>query len=253
MLKRAQKIAYGIGNSGLALVNIVIQTWLLFFLAPGTGRILIPASVVGAIWLGGRVVDALIDPPLATWSDRCRSPLGRRLPFMLWSGIPLVIVTALLFAEGGLWRLARPPRPPPRPLPWRLLLPLLGLGRPLQRPRGRPEPRQQGARGPLHLRRGLQPRGHGHSHDRLRQARGRLRAQGRRPGRGSRGGQALRGSRLPARGHHHLRARGHHLLRLEPRPPPPQDRGRRALEPLLLQGRGQRIQEQTLRGLRDRQ
>jgi len=101
MLKRSQKIAYGIGNSGLALVNIVTQTWLLYFLAPGTGRILIPASLVGAIWLAGRVVDALIDPPLATWSDRCRSKLGRRLPFMLWSGLPLGLITVVLFSEGA--------------------------------------------------------------------------------------------------------------------------------------------------------
>ena len=101
MLKRKQKIAYGVGNTGLALVNIVVQTWLLYFLAPGTGRILIPASLVGSIWLIGRVVDALIDPPLATWSDRHDSKLGRRLPFMLYSGLPLGICTALLFSEAA--------------------------------------------------------------------------------------------------------------------------------------------------------
>lgn len=100
MLKLRHKIAYGAGNAGLALVNILVQTWLLFFLAPGTGRVLIPASVVGGVWLAGRVVDALIDPPISTWTDRHISRLGRRLPFMLWTGLPLGICTALLFSEG---------------------------------------------------------------------------------------------------------------------------------------------------------
>jgi glycoside/pentoside/hexuronide:cation symporter, GPH family len=100
MLKLRHKIAYGSGNAGLALVNILVQTWLFFFLAPGTGRVLIPASVVGGVWLAGRVVDALIDPPISTWTDRHRSKLGRRLPFMLWTGLPLGVCTALLFSEG---------------------------------------------------------------------------------------------------------------------------------------------------------
>jgi len=96
-----QKVAYGVGNTGLALVNVGISSWLLYFLAPGTGRVLLPASVVGAIWLGGRIVDAFIDPPLATWSDGHHSKLGRRLPFMLWTGLPLGIATVLLFTEGA--------------------------------------------------------------------------------------------------------------------------------------------------------
>jgi glycoside/pentoside/hexuronide:cation symporter, GPH family len=100
MLAFRHKLAYGTGNAGLALVNILVQTWLLFFLAPGTGRVLIPASAVGGVWLAGRVVDALVDPPISTWTDRHSSRLGRRLPFMLWSGLPLGLCTALLFSEG---------------------------------------------------------------------------------------------------------------------------------------------------------
>lgn len=101
MLKPRHKIAYGIGNTGLALVNIGLSSWLLFFLAPPEGRVLLPASLVGAIWLGGRIVDAFIDPPLASWSDGHSSSLGRRLPFMLWSGLPLGLCTVLLFSEAG--------------------------------------------------------------------------------------------------------------------------------------------------------
>ncbi|MBN1531761.1 MAG: MFS transporter [Spirochaetes bacterium] len=107
MILFRQKIAYGIGNTGLAIVNIVVQTWLLFFLAPGNGRILIPASVVGAVWLFGRIVDAVSDPLVSTWSDRYKSKLGRRIPFLLYTGIPLAAVMILLFFEpvyaGALW------------------------------------------------------------------------------------------------------------------------------------------------------
>lgn len=99
MITFRQKIAYGTGNTGLAIVNIVVQSWLLFFLAPGKGRILIPASIVGMIWFVGRIVDAVSDPLVSTWSDRLVSPLGRRIPFLLYTGIPLAAVMAILFWE----------------------------------------------------------------------------------------------------------------------------------------------------------
>lgn len=107
MITLRQKIAYGTGNTGLAIVNIVVQTWLLFFLAPGNGRILIPASIVGSIWLFGRIIDAVSDPLVSTWSDRLVSPLGRRIPFLVYTGLPLAGLMALLFFEplyaGPLW------------------------------------------------------------------------------------------------------------------------------------------------------
>jgi Na+/melibiose symporter-like transporter len=43
------------------------------------------------------VVDAVTDPVVARWSDAYGGRLGRRRPFMLWSGLPFVLVGAALF------------------------------------------------------------------------------------------------------------------------------------------------------------
>jgi GPH family glycoside/pentoside/hexuronide:cation symporter len=92
-------LSYGVGNTGLAIVNIVSQTWLMFFLAPSEGRVLVPATVVGAIWLAGRVIDSIIDPIVSNWSDRTRGRRGRRVPFLLAGAIPLAALFFILFCE----------------------------------------------------------------------------------------------------------------------------------------------------------
>ena len=90
---------YGIGNTGLAIVNIVVQTWLIYFFAPPEGRVLLPATLVGSIWFFGRIVDAVADPLVSNWTDRLSSPLGRRLPFLFLTSLPLAAVMFLLFFE----------------------------------------------------------------------------------------------------------------------------------------------------------
>lgn len=98
-LSLPRTLGYGTGNTGLALVNIVVQTWLLYFLAPPVGRTLIPASIVGTVWLIGRLVDAAADPLVSAWSDRAGGAGGRRLPFLLATGLPLAAVCLLLFVD----------------------------------------------------------------------------------------------------------------------------------------------------------
>jgi len=90
---------YGIGNAGMAIVNIVVQTWLIYFFAPPEGRVLLPATVIGSIWFFGRIVDAVSDPLISNWSDRLKSKLGRRLPFLFYTALPLAVVMFLLFFE----------------------------------------------------------------------------------------------------------------------------------------------------------
>ncbi|MEJ2663614.1 MAG: MFS transporter [Spirochaetia bacterium] len=53
--------------------------------------------VLGLLMVFGRIVDAVTDPPVAAWSDRSRSPLGRRRFFLVISGLPLAACTALIF------------------------------------------------------------------------------------------------------------------------------------------------------------
>jgi GPH family glycoside/pentoside/hexuronide:cation symporter len=91
---------FGSGSAGLSIVNILVQTWLIYFFAPSSGRVLIPASVVGIIWFIGRVVDSLMDPIIGSMSDRCNTRIGKRLPFLAAAALPLALLTFLIFFEG---------------------------------------------------------------------------------------------------------------------------------------------------------
>ncbi|NIM07345.1 MAG: MFS transporter, partial [Armatimonadetes bacterium] len=91
------KVLYGMGYLSVALTTDVTLTWLLKRYYPDSSSVTTIASVsavafvVAAVF--GRVVDALADPLVGYWSDRLRSRLGRRKPFLL-VGAPLL---ALMF------------------------------------------------------------------------------------------------------------------------------------------------------------
>lgn len=53
--------------------------------------------MIGLIAAVGRIFDAVTDPFIAGKSDRCKSRLGRRIPFMRAAAVPLCIVTILIF------------------------------------------------------------------------------------------------------------------------------------------------------------
>jgi glycoside/pentoside/hexuronide:cation symporter, GPH family len=99
-LPRWVEVAYGAGGGGSILIERIVFTWLYFFWVrdAATGGVAFAApAVVGALMLGGRIVDAVTDPIVAQWTDRHRGRLGRRRPFLLWSGVPLVVIGAALF------------------------------------------------------------------------------------------------------------------------------------------------------------
>ena len=83
---------------GLQAIQYFRQSWMLFFLVPpvdeGVARV--PDVLVlgldvdarvfaGFLIVAGRFVDAFTDPLIGWWSDRTRSRLGRRIPFILFS------------------------------------------------------------------------------------------------------------------------------------------------------------------------
>ena len=104
-LRFSQKITYSVPQIALALTGAMIVPWLTYFYVPADADApgladrapLVSAWVFAAILLGGRVVDAIADPFIGYWSDRCRLRMGRRRPFMLF-GTPIL---ALSF--GALW------------------------------------------------------------------------------------------------------------------------------------------------------
>jgi glycoside/pentoside/hexuronide:cation symporter, GPH family len=99
-LPRWVPLVYGAGAGGSIIVERTVATWLYFFwvrdAAAGEPAYVAPV-VVGALLLGGRVVDAVTDPVVARWSDDHRGRGGRRRTFLAWSGLPLVLVGAALF------------------------------------------------------------------------------------------------------------------------------------------------------------
>jgi glycoside/pentoside/hexuronide:cation symporter, GPH family len=79
------KIAYGAGDLGAAITSNLLSVFLLFFFTNVAG---LDAGLAGSILLISKVWDAVNDPIVGVLSDRTKSRLGRRLPWMLYGAIP---------------------------------------------------------------------------------------------------------------------------------------------------------------------
>lgn len=100
-------LVFSIGSAGFNLLERFIVLYIPFYYLPPAEYgvpSLVPeqsflgiATVLGLALIVGRVIDALADPIIASLSDRSRSPLGRRRAFLLYSGLPLAVLCALLF------------------------------------------------------------------------------------------------------------------------------------------------------------
>lgn len=106
-LPLSKGVAYAIGQLGWSLVlGLVVNYLIYFYLPPAEARLpeLIPSfylfgflSIIGLITMGGRFVDAITDPWIATLSDRSTARRGRRISFMAKGGLPMVVMMVLLF------------------------------------------------------------------------------------------------------------------------------------------------------------
>jgi Na+/melibiose symporter-like transporter len=107
-----QKIwLFAVGQFGWAMLSGIISNWLVYFYQPDETAIsqgqtiFIPQglvilgifTVIGGITAFGRIFDAFTDPLIASLSDRCTSPKGRRMPFLKWASLPLALSTLLVF------------------------------------------------------------------------------------------------------------------------------------------------------------
>jgi GPH family glycoside/pentoside/hexuronide:cation symporter len=101
---------FAIGQLGWATLSGVITNWLVYFYQPSDtaiasgaplfitqGAVFAGLTIIGLIAAVGRIFDAVTDPWIASCSDRCRNKLGRRIPFLRYSAIPLGVVTVLVF------------------------------------------------------------------------------------------------------------------------------------------------------------
>ncbi|MBS4029807.1 MAG: MFS transporter [Clostridiales bacterium] len=100
-------VFYAAGYIGIAMVMQVVVTWAMYFYAPPPDQVrqaYLSVGSMGAIMGFGRLIDAITDPVIGTWSDNTNTLWGRRLPFIFWGGLPLSVFFILLW---------RPPLPYP--------------------------------------------------------------------------------------------------------------------------------------------
>jgi GPH family glycoside/pentoside/hexuronide:cation symporter len=80
-------LAYGVPTLGIACLLFFTQ---FYFLKFSTDVLLLPPAAVSLVFAAAKLWDAASNPFVGTWSDRVRSRLGRRRPFM-FAALPLVV------------------------------------------------------------------------------------------------------------------------------------------------------------------
>jgi GPH family glycoside/pentoside/hexuronide:cation symporter len=103
ILKRWQEPIYAIGGFGPGFMYQIVMTYLLYFYRPALSRveagalILAPAGAYAAGMLVARILDGVVDIPIASWTDNLKSRWGRRRPLMILGFIPTVLSFLLLW------------------------------------------------------------------------------------------------------------------------------------------------------------
>lgn len=104
------KIVYALGQFGWSLGSYSVANLINYFYLPpeeGAGAIFPPfvfqgailgiMTIVGVLNFGGRLFDAITDPLIAGASDRTKSRLGKRRPFMAVAALPFAVLSVLVF------------------------------------------------------------------------------------------------------------------------------------------------------------
>ncbi len=88
------KLAWGTGALGVAVLINGISMLVLFYMV---GVLKIEPALAGAVIFTSKILDVLSDPVVGYWSDRIRSPIGRRRPFLVWGAVISAASLALVF------------------------------------------------------------------------------------------------------------------------------------------------------------
>ncbi|MBN1243068.1 MAG: MFS transporter [Spirochaetales bacterium] len=100
------KLGFGIADLGGNLFFTAMGFWTLFYLTDVVG---VPAALAGAVFWIGKLWDAVTDPLTGWLSDRTRTRLGRRRPWMLAGAIPMFLAMWFFFSKPAIespWALA---------------------------------------------------------------------------------------------------------------------------------------------------
>ncbi|MFG1704629.1 MFS transporter [Nonomuraea sp. M3C6] len=94
-VSRGVRLGYGVGSFCTATVNAVPGLLLLYYM---TNFLAVPAWLAGVVVTAPKVWDLIINPLVGRWSDRTRSRLGPRRPWLLAGACTLPIAFFLVFA-----------------------------------------------------------------------------------------------------------------------------------------------------------
>lgn len=102
-IKKWQEPIYAIGGFGPGFLYQITLTYLLYFYRPAQENIakgalvLAPAVGYAAGMLIARIIDGVVDIPIAAWTDNMKSRWGRRRPLMVLGLVPMAISFVLLW------------------------------------------------------------------------------------------------------------------------------------------------------------
>ena len=102
-IKKWQEPIYAIGGFGPGFMYQVVITYLLYYYRPAQARVeagalvLAPVAAYAAGMLIARILDGVVDIPIAGWTDNMKSRWGRRRPMMMLGFIPAIICFVLLW------------------------------------------------------------------------------------------------------------------------------------------------------------
>lgn len=106
-LPRRKMIRYCLSDVAKGLFNGMIGNYLLYFFQPtvksGLPNLLPQNKLFGFLTVMalltalGKVIDAVTDPWVASLSDRCTHPEGRRMPFLKYAAVPYALSVLMIF------------------------------------------------------------------------------------------------------------------------------------------------------------
>lgn len=99
-LKMREKICYGFGGMGNAIILAVVSTFLMFFYTDVIG---LSASIIGTLMLVSKVFDGISDLVMGRIVDKTHSRFGKARCYLLWLSVPYAISGVLLFLLQPSW------------------------------------------------------------------------------------------------------------------------------------------------------
>ena len=95
-MQPSEVLSYSVAGLGQ---NIICQLVTTFFMIYMTDVVGIKALWLAVMFLAARLFDAFNDPIMGTFVDRTRSKWGKMRPYLLYSPIPIAVLTILLFTS----------------------------------------------------------------------------------------------------------------------------------------------------------